>query len=176
MNHDQYELLTPTEREVLRHIGCGHRPGEIAKHLGRSVSTINNHLQSARSKLAASDSLTAGRALLALEAGRQKVPRHELPMGDRRGPYLSVETQDDEDTRSIPRNEQSSPVGSNPLEDQRDAGGRIGDSHGDTRNSPRRRAGVVFGLTLLIVATVSLAPAMAETVQRIADLIYPLPH
>ncbi len=57
------ELLSERERECLRLLLSPMRAKEIARALDLSVHTVNDHLKSARGKLSAGDSLTAGQIL-----------------------------------------------------------------------------------------------------------------
>lgn len=175
MRTEQYESLTPTEREVLRRLGRGSRAGEIAAQLDRSVSTVNNHLQSARTKLGVSDSLSAARALLAFERTGQNVPGQGMPMAEtaEAGPDW---TSHDPETWSpeMPDGERSTHCA-----DARPDAGPLRPANGGERDagwSVWRKVGTILCLTLLALACVALAPAMAETWQLVINLIYPLEH
>ncbi len=48
---DEYESLSPREREVLREIAAGHRVGDVAAKLHISPHTVRNHLKSIFRKL-----------------------------------------------------------------------------------------------------------------------------
>lgn len=60
MSTDQ---LTDKEKECLRLLLYPMRPKEIATAMGRSVHTVNGHLQEARRKLGVTDSLSAAHML-----------------------------------------------------------------------------------------------------------------
>ena len=169
-----YQLLTPMELRVLRLIADGYRPSEIARALDRSVSTVNNHLHNARSKLQLSDSLTAARKVVAFESSRQSMPRHDLPIADGVDPRLPVIAQHPDAAASeMPREAQ---VSSEPgiLATREVPETAVGGLGGGASNVLWRRLAAILCLALLLVASISLAPAMAETFQLIIDLIYPL--
>jgi DNA-binding CsgD family transcriptional regulator len=66
---DKLELLTDAERMVLTALARTMRIDDVATELGRSKSTINNHLNSVRRKLDITDSVTAARLYVASAPG-----------------------------------------------------------------------------------------------------------
>jgi DNA-binding CsgD family transcriptional regulator len=174
MTPEQYAMLTPTERDVLRRIGHGRRPGEIAGELNRSVSTVNNHLQAARAKLNVSDSVTAARALLALESTGKSVPRHELPIENDSDLPLSPPSQPSEPWLSATLHEERAGFEHAPdMDPERLRRSREEPPHAE-KYTPWHKVGFILCLTLLLLACISLAPEMAATFQLIIDRLYPL--
>lgn len=176
MEESQYRGLTPTERDVLRRLGQGSRPGEIAAQLDRSVSTINNHLHAARAKLLVTDSLTAARALLAFEESRQSLPRQELPVATDRQNTATEGPQAPGGEPATVLREERSLFGHAPLVVQPIATGPAGGWQDVHVRSRGRKIAVVLCITLLLLACIALAPAMATTFQLIIDRLYPIPQ
>ncbi|WP_297514293.1 response regulator transcription factor [uncultured Caulobacter sp.] len=65
-----FEKLTPREREVLRLVAAHLRSREIARALGVSPKTVENHVQSARRRLSGLSRQDAALAFVAWEGDR----------------------------------------------------------------------------------------------------------
>ena len=64
-----FEALTPRERECLRLVARHHQSKEIARLLNISKSTVDKHIDSARTRIGAADRRAAALALVAHEHG-----------------------------------------------------------------------------------------------------------
>ena len=64
-----YDALTDKEKEALRLMARGHDAKSMARHLSRSVHTVNDRLRAARRKLSVTSSREAARIVLEREGG-----------------------------------------------------------------------------------------------------------
>lgn len=173
MDQPVYDSLTDAEKDVLRRLASGRRPSEIASDLDRSVSTIRNQLHAARSKAGSSDSLGLARSLVALEADRQILPRHELPIaGPAADPAGEVHRPATADQAVLTFHEARAAfdfedlgAALKPLEEQ--------EHQVAAAKSSIAKLGIILGLTLLALMCIALAPEMGNTAQTVANLLYP---
>ena len=75
-----YEALTDKEKEALRLMARGHDAKSMARHLSRSVHTVNDRLRAARRKLSVTSSREAARIVLERE-GEGDAAAPENPAG-----------------------------------------------------------------------------------------------
>lgn len=68
MNQEQYDSLTPMERNCLRLAHHERKAEQIAHELGITASTVNTHIFSARRKLGGLSRLTAADQLRTYES------------------------------------------------------------------------------------------------------------
>lgn len=170
MDQSAYDLLTPAERECLRLAGLRLQSKEIAAELGRSPSTVDNHISSALRKLGAGRRVTAGQAILAFEAG-QKSPSQSASIPPR------------SDLVNRPRVEPlDAPVPPPVFREERTTFEGFGTD--EVGSSPEHltawlgglnllgRVALVFGIALLMLLIVLAAPIFAERLGRLGEAIY----
>ncbi len=76
MDPKRTDLLSPRERECLRLVSRGFSSKEIAKHLGISYHTVDDHLKKSIAALGVSSRFEAARILADDEAGIAPPPQH----------------------------------------------------------------------------------------------------
>lgn len=99
-----FEALTPRERECLRLVARHHQSKEIARLLKISQSTVDKHIDSAKSRLGLPDRRAAAKALMAWETATGAedglgiaYPSHSTPIPTSRR-HRSSQSQFDTDT------------------------------------------------------------------------------
>lgn len=162
MDHRRFDTLTPAERDILRLLATGLRPGEIAATLGRSVNTVHNHLKAARQKLGTGDSLTAARALQAFDTTDQSVTSDASAIGF---------------SRPLNEMEASAPFASEPrhdvLREEHSAFGDFPRHRGQRRNGLPGlvRLTIMVGLLLMIGMVLLLALPLVRSAQEVGRYI-----
>lgn len=168
MPPSSFDLLTPTERRVLRLVHHSRKTDVIAAQLAMSRHTVDQHIAAARRKLGGVGRYVAADALRDHEA-------HPQPLGS--------ETHGmDEPAPSAPSPDLPDPpagrgdrVGEDRLPFEHDAGGSGAVDHLREwlrDQSVISRICLVLGAAILIVILVVVAPLFAEQMGRIGRIFY----
>lgn len=172
MDRSGLSKLTERERELLRLVAHGHQTDEIARLIGRSPSTIDNHILNARHKLGGVSRREAARMLIAAEH-RQGIPMQPLPILDPQPdhaddgghqPAAEGAVGQVREDRSVFDHRPDPPRPERPLKDRANELNRL------------PRVALVIVIMASVIAIFGLIFAFSDGVQRWADIITAYRH